>query len=139
MKADLKGWQDFCADPRAAAKLTWDLYHTQTQAVLKSEEASSTVSVPLIDGGDAAVHGLLWVDSKAFTEVYELYRTAGIITAPWTSLTSSRKSSLSRPATRRRTGGGDPSMTARPGVPMEAPPGAGRQLARRRRRRLSGR
>lgn len=81
MKADLKGWQDFCADPKAAAKLTWDLYHTQTQAVLKSEEASSTVSVPLIDGGDAAVHGLLWVDSKAFTEVYELYRTAGIITA----------------------------------------------------------
>jgi hypothetical protein len=37
--------------------------------------------VPLINGGDAAMHGLLWVDSKAFTEVYELYKTAGIITA----------------------------------------------------------
>ena len=80
MKADLKGWKDFCADPKAAAKLTWDLYHTQTQAVLKNEEASATVSVPLINGGDAAMHGLLWVDSKAFTEVYELYKTAGIIT-----------------------------------------------------------
>jgi hypothetical protein len=48
--------------------------------VLKNEEASATVSVPLINGGDAAMHGLLWVDSKAFTEVYELYKTAGIIT-----------------------------------------------------------
>lgn len=81
MKADLKGWKDFVADPKGAAKLTWDLYHTQTQAVLKSEMASATVSVPLINGGDAAMHGLLWVDSKAFTEVYELYKTAGIITA----------------------------------------------------------
>jgi ABC-type nitrate/sulfonate/bicarbonate transport system substrate-binding protein len=80
MKADLKGWKDYCADPKAAAKLTWDLYHTQTQAVLKSEEASSTVSVPLINGGDAAAHGLLWVDAKAFTEVYNLYKTAGVIT-----------------------------------------------------------
>jgi len=80
LKADLKGWKDFCSDPKAAAKLTWDLYHTQTQAVLKNEEASATVSVPLINGGDAAMHGLLWVDSTAFTEVYELYKTAGIIT-----------------------------------------------------------
>src|SRR5579863_116049 len=80
LKADLKGWKDFCADPKGAAKLTWDLYHTQTQAVLKNEKASATVSVPLINGGDAAMHGLLWVDSKAFTEVYELYKTAGIIT-----------------------------------------------------------
>jgi len=80
MRADLKGWKDFCSDPKGVAKLTWDLYHTQTQAVLKSEEASSVVSVPLIAGGDAAKHGLLWVDATAFTEVYKLYKTAGVIT-----------------------------------------------------------
>jgi ABC-type nitrate/sulfonate/bicarbonate transport system substrate-binding protein len=80
MKADLRGWQDFCKYPQAAAKLTWNLYHTQTQAVLANEEASAKVSVPLINGGDAATHGLLWVDEKAFEEVYELYKTAKIIT-----------------------------------------------------------
>ena len=80
MKADLKGWQQFCKDPKAAAKLTWDLYHTQTQAVLANEEASAQVSVPLINGGAAANHGLLWVEAPAFQEVYELYKTAGIIT-----------------------------------------------------------
>ncbi len=80
MKADLKGWQQFCKNPKAAAKLTWDLYHTQTQAVLANEEASAQVSVPLINGGAAAKHGLLWVEAPAFQEVYELYKTAGIIT-----------------------------------------------------------
>jgi len=81
MKADLKGWQEYVKHPKAAAKLTWNLYHTQTQAILGSEEVSSQASVPLISGGDAAKHGLLWVDSTAFTEVYELYKTAGIITS----------------------------------------------------------
>jgi ABC-type nitrate/sulfonate/bicarbonate transport system substrate-binding protein len=80
MKADLKGWQEFCKNPRAAAKLTWDLYHTQTQAVLANEQDSAQVSVPLINGGAAAQHGLLWVEAAAFQEVYELYKTAGIIT-----------------------------------------------------------
>jgi ABC-type nitrate/sulfonate/bicarbonate transport system substrate-binding protein len=80
MRADVKGWQDFCAHPKAAAKMTWNLYHKQTQAVLSSEEASAQVSVPLINGGAAAEHGVLWVENTAFKLVYELYKTAGIIT-----------------------------------------------------------
>jgi len=80
MKADLRGWQDFCKYPAAAAKLTWDLYHTQTQAVLANEELSAKASVPLINGGAAAQHGLLWVEEAAFGEVYELYKVAGVIT-----------------------------------------------------------
>jgi ABC-type nitrate/sulfonate/bicarbonate transport system substrate-binding protein len=80
MKADLKGWQEFCKNPQAAAKMTWNLYHNQTQAVLASEQLSAKASVPLINGGDAAKHGLLWVDESAFKEVYELYKTAGVIT-----------------------------------------------------------
>ena len=80
MKADIKGWQYFCANPAATAKLTWDLYHTQTQAVLSNEEASAKVSVPLVNGGAAAAHGVLWVDGQAFSEVLALYQTAKIIT-----------------------------------------------------------
>ncbi|MCU1494385.1 MAG: twin-arginine translocation pathway signal protein [Acidimicrobiaceae bacterium] len=80
MRADLKGWQEYCKHPKAAAKLTWDLYHTQTQAVLANEENSAQVSVPLINGGAAAKNGLLWVEETAFQQVYELYKTAGIIT-----------------------------------------------------------
>jgi ABC-type nitrate/sulfonate/bicarbonate transport system substrate-binding protein len=80
MKADLRGWQEFVKDPAAAATLTWDLYHTQTQAVLTSEKLSAKASVPLINGGAAATHGLLWVDQSSFQEVYELYKTAGVIT-----------------------------------------------------------
>ncbi|MCU1489104.1 MAG: twin-arginine translocation pathway signal protein [Acidimicrobiaceae bacterium] len=80
LKADLKGWQQFVKHPKAAAKLTWNLYHAQTQAVLANEEASAQVSIPLINGGAAAKHGLLWVEETAFQQVYELYKTAGIIT-----------------------------------------------------------
>lgn len=79
MKADLRGWKDFVKNPEAAATLTWNLYHKQTQAVLSSEKLSAKASVPLINGGDAAEHGLLWVDENSFHEVYELYKTAGII------------------------------------------------------------
>jgi ABC-type nitrate/sulfonate/bicarbonate transport system substrate-binding protein len=80
MKADLRGWEWFCKHPRAAAKLTWELYHTQTQAVLGNEEDSAQVSVPLVNGGAAAQHGLLWVEEQAFKEVLALYQTAKIIT-----------------------------------------------------------
>jgi ABC-type nitrate/sulfonate/bicarbonate transport system substrate-binding protein len=80
MKADLRGWKDFCKNPEAAAELTWNLYHTQTQAVLANEKVSAKVSVPLINGGDAAKHGLLWVDENSFKQVYNLYKTAGVIT-----------------------------------------------------------
>lgn len=79
MRADLRGWEEFCKHPRAAAKLTWNLYHKQTQAVLRNEENSAQASVPLINGGAAKQHGLLWVEESAFKKVYELYRTAGII------------------------------------------------------------
>ena len=51
MKADLKGWKSFVKNPQAAAKLTWNLYHTQTQAVLANEKASAKASVPLINSG----------------------------------------------------------------------------------------
>jgi ABC-type nitrate/sulfonate/bicarbonate transport system substrate-binding protein len=80
MKADLRGWKDFVANPQEAAELTWNLYHTQTQAVLTSEKLSASASVPLINGGDAAKHGLLWVDEGAFKQVYNLYKKAGVIT-----------------------------------------------------------
>lgn len=80
MKADLRGWEYFVKHPAAAAKLTWDLYHTQTQAILATEEKSAAAAVPLITGGDAPKHGLLWVDEKAFSSVYKLYKTAGVIT-----------------------------------------------------------
>lgn len=79
MKADLRGWKDFVKNPEEGATLTWNLYHKQTQAVLKNEKLSAKVSVPLINGGAAAEHGLLWVDEGAFNEVYQLYKTAGII------------------------------------------------------------
>jgi len=80
LKADLKGWQDYVADPEAAAKLTWDLYNTETQAVLANEQESAKAAVPLITGGGAATHGLLWVEEDAFKQVYDLYKAAGTIT-----------------------------------------------------------
>jgi hypothetical protein len=48
--------------------------------VLTSEKLSASASVPLINGGDAAKHGLLWVDEGAFKQVYNLYKKAGVIT-----------------------------------------------------------
>ncbi|MCU1502895.1 MAG: Twin-arginine translocation pathway signal protein, partial [Ilumatobacteraceae bacterium] len=80
LKADLKGWQDYVADPEGAAKLTWDLYNTETQAVLANEQESAKAAVPLITGGKAADHGLLWVEEDAFKQVYDLYKAAGVIT-----------------------------------------------------------
>ncbi|MEO5901551.1 MAG: ABC transporter substrate-binding protein [Ilumatobacteraceae bacterium] len=80
LKADLRGWQDYVADPEAAAKLTWDLYNTETQAVLVNEQESAKAAVPLITGGGAAAHGLLWVEEDAFKQVYDLYKAAGTIT-----------------------------------------------------------
>jgi ABC-type nitrate/sulfonate/bicarbonate transport system substrate-binding protein len=80
MKADLKGWQDFVKNPMKAATVTWNLYHKQTQAVLANEKLSAKASVPLINGGAAAKHGLLWVDEESFSQVYKLYKASGVIT-----------------------------------------------------------
>jgi ABC-type nitrate/sulfonate/bicarbonate transport system substrate-binding protein len=82
MTADLKGWKDFVKNPQQAATITWNLYNQQTQAILANEKLSAKASVPLITGGAAAQHGLLWVQEQSFKQVYNLYKTAGIITGP---------------------------------------------------------
>jgi ABC-type nitrate/sulfonate/bicarbonate transport system substrate-binding protein len=82
LRADMKGWQYFVDHPTETAQLTWNLYHQLTSAVLDNEVASAQVSVPLVNGGAAAQHGLMWVDEPAFERVYNLYKTAGQITAP---------------------------------------------------------
>jgi ABC-type nitrate/sulfonate/bicarbonate transport system substrate-binding protein len=82
LKADLKGWQYFTEHPAEIAQYTWDQFHTQTGAVLAEEKTSATAAVPLIKGGGAAEHGLMWVDKSSFQTVYQLYKTAGTITKP---------------------------------------------------------
>jgi ABC-type nitrate/sulfonate/bicarbonate transport system substrate-binding protein len=82
LRADLKGWKYFTEHPAEIAQYTWDQYHKETGAVLADEKTSATAAVPLITGGAAAEHGLMWIDQSSFQTVYELYKTAGTIAKP---------------------------------------------------------
>jgi ABC-type nitrate/sulfonate/bicarbonate transport system substrate-binding protein len=82
LKADLAGWKYFTEHPVEIAEYTWDQYHKQTGAVLASEKTSAAASVPLITGGAAEQHGLMWIEQSAFQTVYDLYKTSGTITKP---------------------------------------------------------
>lgn len=82
LRADLKGWKYFTEHPAEIAQYTWNQYHNETGAVLADEKTSATAAVPLITGGAAAEHGLMWIDQSSFETVYNLYKTAGTITKP---------------------------------------------------------
>lgn len=80
LTADIKGWKYFVNHPVEIAQYTWDQYHKETGAVLADEKLSAKAAVPLITSGDAASHGLMWIDKANFETVYQLYKTAGTIT-----------------------------------------------------------
>jgi ABC-type nitrate/sulfonate/bicarbonate transport system substrate-binding protein len=82
LRATLKGWSYYVKHPAESAQLTWNLYNTETQAVLADEKSSAQAGVPLITGGLARKHGLMWIDKSAFTAVYDLYKAAGLISQP---------------------------------------------------------
>ncbi|SNQ51890.1 Twin-arginine translocation pathway signal protein [Frankia canadensis] len=82
LRADRKGWEYFVAHPEEIAQYTYDQYHNESGAVLADEKVSAKAAVPLINGGAAKDHGLMWIQQSSFAAVYELYRTAGLITKP---------------------------------------------------------
>lgn len=82
LAADIKGWKYFVDHPEETAQYTWDQYHKETGAVLADEKLSAKAAVPLITAGDASTHGLMWINKANFETVYQLYKTAGVITKP---------------------------------------------------------
>jgi ABC-type nitrate/sulfonate/bicarbonate transport system substrate-binding protein len=82
LRADIAGWQYFVKHPAEIAQYTWDQFHNETGAVLSQEKQSAVAAVPLVTSGEAASHGLMWIDEAVFKKVYTLYKTSGTITKP---------------------------------------------------------
>ena len=76
LKAEIKGWQYFLDHPDEMAKLMVDKYG-QRGLDLKMQTAESHVYKDFIPVGDAATHGLLWVEPSVFEKGMEFSVLAG--------------------------------------------------------------
>lgn len=76
LKAEIKGWRYFLDHPDDMAKLMVDKYG-QRGLDLKLQTAESHVYKDFIPVGDAATHGLLWVEPSVFAKGMEFSIAAG--------------------------------------------------------------
>ncbi len=76
LKAEIKGWQWFLDNPDEMAKLMVEKYG-QRGLDLKAQTAEAHVYKDFIPVGDAATHGLLWVDPDVFAKGMQFSIAAG--------------------------------------------------------------
>lgn len=76
LKAEIKGWQWFLDHPEEMATLMVDKYG-QRGLDLALQKAESLVYKDFIPVGDAATHGLLWVEPSVFEKGMEFAVAAG--------------------------------------------------------------
>ena len=76
LKAEIKGWQWFLDHPDETAKLMVDKYG-QRGLNLQAQEAEAKVYKDFIPIGDAATHGLLWIEPDVFQKAIDFSVAAG--------------------------------------------------------------
>ena len=76
LKAEIKGWQWFLDHPDETAKLMVDKYG-QRGLNLQAQEAEAKVYKDFIPVGDAASHGLLWIEPDVFAKAIDFSIAAG--------------------------------------------------------------
>ena len=78
LRAEIKGWQDYVADPDKAVQLTLDEYAKDGGLDPEGQSIQATRQLEVLQSDDTKEHGLLWISDERVGENISALKSLGI-------------------------------------------------------------